>query len=203
MKIMSRNFTRVEKILLLVLALILVGLIYYRFVDRNIRETIVSANAEASELQTELDIMEQKITVLQAEQSEMDSIESSGKMTRMGSYNNSKEEIAFLNDVLADTLQYSVSFSDVTRSGDQIRRNFALQYRTASYDAAQVIMRELCEGEFRCLVGDVSCSIADDGTVTISQSATFYETMVGGTADSGLPADTAAVNEVTEEGAAE
>jgi hypothetical protein len=110
----------------------------------------------------------------------------------MKSYNASKEEIAFLNDILSDTIQYSVNFGDVTRSGDQIRRNFTLQYQTKTYAAAEDIMRQLCDGPYRCLVGDVRCSIDDDGIVTVNEAATFYETMVGGVADSGLPADAAA-----------
>ena len=46
MKIMSRDFTNKEKVLLVVLALILVALAYYYFVDQNVRSTITAADAE-------------------------------------------------------------------------------------------------------------------------------------------------------------
>lgn len=200
MKIFSRNFTRIEKILILVLAIVLVGLVYYKFVYVNIEETISSANAEAETLQGEVDIAEAQLAAMQAKQSELDSIEASDDLSYMPSYNSSSAEIAFLNDVLDDTLQYSISFADVTRSGDQIRRNFTLQYRTKNYADAEKIIQALCDGEFRCLVGDIQCSIADDGTVTIGQTATFYETMVGGVPDSGLPVDSAAQAEPSVEG---
>ena len=113
----------------------------------------------------------------------------------MGSYNNSKAEVAFLNDILAQTENYSISFSDVTRNGEQIRRYFVLQYQTKNYAAAEEITRKLCEGEYRCLVGDVKCNVSTDGKVTINESATFYETMAGGTPDAGLPENNASVKQ--------
>ena len=194
MKIMSRDFTNKEKVLLVILALILVALAYYYFVDRNVRSTIVAADAECEQLQTELDAVQQKIAHLQSLQNAMDELEASGNLTWMGSYNNGKAEVAFLNDILADTLKYSVTFSNVTRNGNQIRRNFTLQYQTLDYLSAQNIMDRLNQGENRCVLGDVKCTMDADGRVTINQNATFYETMVGGAPDAGLPVDSATAN---------
>lgn len=194
MKVMSRDFTRMEKILLLLLAVILVGLVYYRFVYVLVNDSVRSSNSEAEALQTEISVAEGRLTHLNSLQSEMDTMEEEGSMSYMPSYNNSKAEIAFLNDVLAATEKYSISFAEVTRAGDQIRRSFTLQYVTTSYKDAQTILEALCESRDRCLVGDIKCSIAESGMTTVNAAATFYETMVGGTADAGLPADSAAVN---------
>lgn len=195
MKVMSRDFTRTEKILLLLLAVILVGLVYYRFVYVLVNDSVNSSNSEAQALQTEISAAEGRLTHLQSLQSEMDTMEEEGTMSYMPSYNNSKDEIAFLNDVLASTEKYSISFADVTRSGDQIRRSFTLQFETTSYKTAQKILESLCESRDRCLVGDIRCNITETGTTTVNAAATFYETMVGGTPDAGLPTDSAAVNE--------
>ena len=194
MKIMSRSFTNREKILIIALALVLVGLFYYQFVDRVVRETIDAADAEYNSLRSDLDVLQSRLQQLSSIQNSMDKLEDEGKLSWMGSYNNSKEEVAFLNDILADTVQYSISFSNVTRTGDQIRRSFSLQYKTRDYRAARDIMIRLLEGKNRCLVGDVRCSIGTDGSVVMNQSATFYETMVGGVADAGLPSSSAANN---------
>ena len=193
MKIMSRDFTPTEKVLLVVLAIILLGLAYYHFVDQAVRDSITTAESERQMYQTELDSAQQKLMRLQTLRSSLDALEAEGKLSWMGSYNNSKEEVAFLNDILADAQKYSISFSDVSRSGDQIRRNFTLQYQTADYAAAQDIMKRLCQGKYRCLVGDLKCAVDVDGVVTINASATFYETMVGGAPDAGLPQDGAVV----------
>ena len=194
MKIMSRDFTTKEKLLILVLVLILLGLVYYHFVDQNVRASVANSESEAQMIQTQLDAMQQRVMYLQNLQNKMDALKAEGQLSYMGSYNNSKAEVAFLNDILSDTQQYTVDFANVTRSGNQIRRSFTLRYQTADYAAAQAIMKKLCAGENRCLVGDVRCSIADNGAVIMQQSATFYETMVDGTPDAGLPRDTAAVN---------
>ena len=194
MKIMSRDFTRTEKILIMALALILLGLVYYQFVDRPVRQSIANAQAEADMLQTELSAAQARLAAAQKVKNSMDELEASGQMSWMGSYNNSKAEVAFLNSILADTLQYSVSFANVTRAGDQIRRSFTLEYRTASYASAHEIMARLCLSHDRCLVSDASCSLENDGVVVVRQAATFYETIVGGTPDAGLPVDSAAAN---------
>ena len=194
MKVMSRDFTRTEKLLIAVLALILLGLFYYQFVDKNVREAITSAESEARMLQTELDAIQARVIQVQSIKSTMDQLEAEGRLSWMGSYNNSKEEVAFLNGILASALKYSVSFAEVTRSGDQIRRSFTLEYQTPDYQSAQDIVAALCEGKNRCLVGDVNCTIGDDGLVTVRQSATFYETMVDGVADAALPQDAAEAN---------
>jgi len=195
MKVLSRNFTRMEKLLIFALILILLGLFYYHFIDRNVKSTIEAANAEYNEMSSQLDTLEAQVKNLTKVQDTMDEMEKQGNLSWMGSYNNSKEELRFLNDILASTLNYSISFSNVTRAGDQIRRSFSLTYRTPSYKAARDIMIQLLEGKNRCLISNVSCSIGRDGSVSMSESCTFYETMVGGTADAGLPANSAAANQ--------
>ena len=47
MKILSRDFTLKEKLLMLLLGLVLVGLAYYNFVDQPVRTSLASAEAEA------------------------------------------------------------------------------------------------------------------------------------------------------------
>ena len=191
---MSRDFTRTEKILIIVLALILVGLAYYQFVDRPVRQSIANAQAEADMLQTEVTAAQARLATAQKVKNNLDELEASGQMSWMGSYNNSKAEVAFLNGILADTLQYSVSFANVTRAGNQIRRSFTLEYRTGSYASAHEIRARLGQSHDRCLVSDASCSMENSGEVVVHQAATFYETMVGGTPDAGLPVDSAQAN---------
>ena len=194
MKVLSRDFTRTEKILLVLLAVILVGLVYYKFIYLYVSDSVNSSYSEAQALETEISMTEAKLMRLKSLQTELDTMKEDGTLSYMPSYNNSKSEIAFLNKALEDTEKYSVSFADVTRSGDQIRRSFTLQYVTKNYKTAQEVLKQLCGSRNRCLVGDIRCQIADTGETTINAAATFYETMVGGTPDAGLPADSAVTN---------
>lgn len=167
MKVFSRDFTLREKILLLFLCVLLVGSMYYQFVDQPVRRAVQNAKSEKERMETELSAVQTKIAGL--------------------------EEMKMLNDILERAEQYSITFTDVTREGDQIRRNFTLQFTTSGYAAATQILTDLVHGEYRCLLGDVHC-IAEqqnilDGQISISATATFYETMVGGKPDAGLPED--------------
>ena len=191
MKILSRDFTTTEKILIAVLVLILLALMYYQFVDRTVRSTVQNAEREAQSLELEIDTAQMRAMRLRNLQNTLDELEAQGKLSWMGSYNNSKPEVRFLNDLLADTLTYSIDFSQVTRKGNQIRRSFRLKYQTGGYRSAREIIENLLACENRCLVSDIRCSIGSAGLTTIEAQATFYETMVGGTPDAGLPADSA------------
>ena len=203
MKILSRDFTRAEKIILVILALVLVGLAYYQFVYKMVAESIQKAHAEAEAIRVEMTGVNAKIQRMEEMQAELESIQSNPNASYMGSYNNSKEELAFLNDVLDGALQYNITFSNVTRDGDQIRRNFSLQFTTEDYASMERIISRLCDGKLRCLINDISYSVSRYNysaadrerygvdwyeRVNVNCTATFFETMVGGVEDAGLPA---------------
>ena len=193
MRFMSREFKNSEKLLLAFLAMILIGLFYYRFIDIPVRDAITSAEADNALIQSEMDMLEIRIMQLRGIRDNLTEMEESGELTYMPSYNSSKAEVAFLNEILADTIVYTITFADVSRIGNQIRRNFTLQFQTRNYDEARRVMARLSNGKYRCLVGDIRCSMDKDKAVTINTTATFYETMVGGTPDAALPLDAAEV----------
>ena len=192
MKVLSRDFTTKEKLLLLLLSLILVGLAYYQFVDQPVRIALESARTEADSLRVELKTVDAKLERMRRMRAELDDVTAGGTATEMGSYNNAKAEIASLNDILNEALQYSITFANVTRSGDQIRRNFTLQFTTDNYGIMEHMLSALSQNHHRCLIGDLRCTAARnesllEGNITVNATATFFETMVGGTPDAGLP----------------
>lgn len=212
MKFLSRDFTLREKILLIVFCLILLALAYYRFVYIPTSDAIDAARADRDASQTELLVALTKEAQMRKMKTELDDLGELQETSRMDSYNNSKAELSLLNSVLEAADDYSVSFASVTRDGDQIRRNFSLQFTTGSFDAAKQIVAHLAESEYRCLIGDMQYTKtlrrADEGEATVggkwindfyyfdvinvSTTATFFETMYGGTPDAGLPADRSA-----------
>ena len=192
MKKLNREFTSREKLLILLLCLILVGLAYYQFVDQPVRTALNNAHAERDSLTTELVAVNAKLAVMRRMRDEMEDITAGGTISEMKSYNNSKPEIALLNDILRGTPDYTISFADVTRDGDQIRRNFTMTFTADSYARIQRIVKQLSESPYRCLVGDLKIGVGRNGTmkegpISVNATATFFETMVGGTADAGLP----------------
>lgn len=199
MKVMSREFTTTEKILLVVLSIVLLGLLYYKFVYQTTGDMIQTLEEKADSTQTELDVANVKLQKLNKMKKDLENLGVSGNSSRMESYNNSKKETAFLNKVLSDASDYSVSFEEVTRNGDQIRRSFALQFVTKSYKSAEAAVKKLSEGDYRCLVDDINYSMTDKGDIYIDLTATFFETMVGGTKDAALPKDESKKKDSTDE----
>ena len=199
MKKMNREFTTREKLLILLLCLILVGLAYYQFVDQPVRTALNNAHAERDSLLTELTAVNAKLTVMRRMRDEMEDITAGGTVSEMKSYNNSKPEIALLNDILRGTPDYTITFADVTRDNDQIRRNFSLTFVSDKYESIQRIVKQLSESPYRCLIGDLKISVTrgktmEEGPINVNATATFFETMVGGVVDAGLPATSAAAS---------
>lgn len=199
MKNMNREFTTREKLLILLLCLILVGLAYYQFVDQPVRTALNNAHAERDSLLTELTAVNAKLTVMRRMRDEMEDITAGGTVSEMKSYNNSKPEIALLNDILRGTPDYTITFADVTRDNDQIRRNFSLTFVSDKYESIQRIVKQLSESPYRCLIGDLKISVTrgktmEEGPINVNATATFFETMVGGVVDAGLPATSAAAS---------
>lgn len=194
MRVMSRDFTLKEKILLVILAAILLGAVYYLAVDRPVRDALSEAASQQENLNTELLVLQQKVASLTRMQTELETIQGNASYGQMGSYNNAKAELDELNQVLQDADTYDISFSNVTRDGDLIRRTFSLTFSASDYNKAEDLIKRLCEGQWRCLVSSINIVSQEgdfaEGSVNVGLSATFYETMTGGTPDSGLPADT-------------
>ena len=180
---MSRSFTKREKILLLIMAVLLLGLVYYRFV------IVETANAveryDVSELESELLVEQMKAESKAKMLAEMENgtIKANGKVA---SYNNIKNEIRELNDILGGTSGYNISFEQAVRSGDSVRRNISITYETSGYKKARAVMKELKNCKYRCMIKDVSFTsqaqgtsgLKSGGTVSINLTVTFYETMV-------------------------
>lgn len=199
MKIITREFTQRERALLLVLSVLLLVLVYYLLVEAPVTSGIAAAKIEEETLKQQVAIVNARLEDIGKMEQELEEAEAQGKLlSRMPSYSGEKKEVDFLHEILAGTLDYYIGFDNLTREGDQVRRNFSLQYKCSDYQAAEEVMRRLEQSRIRCLIGDVAITPAGDfsdivhqGPVQVNCTATFYETMQGGTPDRKLPEDTA------------
>lgn len=202
MKFLSRDFTKREQILLIILGLLLVLVVYYYLVDIPLRSETQRLESERVGLEADVVVAEAKVAEYQQMEKQLKKLGNSA--TYMESYNNRTNEINFLNDLLSSTAAYSISFSPVTVDGNQVRREFQLAYTCGSYSQAMDILGKLTYGHYRCLISDVGCAPVQNsnsaltGAVNVTVSATFYETLVGKNTDAGLP-EVVTVTE-TEEG---
>ncbi|MBE7002814.1 MAG: hypothetical protein E7425_00835 [Ruminococcaceae bacterium] len=204
---MNRAMNTGEKILMIIFALLVIGGVYYYFVYSPVQKDLVNQRSRREELSVELRNLQAQVKDMRDMKTELEELEGAQDSPRMESYNNSRAEIGLLNDILTASEEYTIDFSSVSRDGNQIRRSFSLRFTTDSFDTAEQIIKSLRDSRCRCLIDDVSYKAAtvkvvkqtnedgeeeevnEVGTVSVSLIATFYETMVGGTEDAGLPED--------------
>ena len=205
MRSLSREFTTREKVLLLILAILMVLVVYYYLVDLPLRTQKDTLTSQKEQLNIDYGVTHAKYLEYLQMQKDMEQVTEDTSI--MASYNNRSEEIAFLDDLFKNTLQYSVGFSPVTVEGNQVRRAFNVSYTAKSYKQAIKILKKLANCHYRCIISDISCSGDKDealsGRVTVSCGAVFYETMVDRTTDAGLPAVAPPAETTTEDTASE
>lgn len=196
MNVFTREFTTREKALLLVLGVIVVASLYYLFIFQPVTDGINRAQSSATDLESQLTVLDAKVAQIQKMQKSMEEYENSGRIESiMPSYSAGKQELVFLNSTLASSDDYYVGFTNITREGNQIRREFSLRFTVKTFQDAEDIINILEHSDLRCLISDFSVKpieqkeYVETGAVEASCVATFYETMYGGVPDAELPED--------------
>nr|WP_297706946.1 hypothetical protein [uncultured Butyrivibrio sp.] len=192
MKLLTRDFSTREKVLLVILLVVIISAAYYLFVWTTVDDQITSIQSQNQSMETQLMIATAKVEKLQGMSAEM---ENDLIRSYMPSYNASKEELDFLHGTLAATEDYLINFTYLTRNGDQIKRGFSLQFTARSYAQAKEIIGALEDSEIRCLIGDYNINPTQkdyhllEGKVKVVLEGCFYETMYDGVVDKELPKD--------------
>ena len=180
MKILSRDFTALEKLILLILVLILMGLGYYRFIDQPVRKGIEEAEAQYEKLQSDLNDVNFRI---QEYLDRLDELNEAKELRQsMPSYNSSEEEIRILNDILGEAQSYSFNVDKITLTGNQIRRSFTFSFTASNFATVQRIFTRLSDSRIRCLIGNIEyggLNAAPDGDfINVRANGAFYETLM-------------------------
>ena len=196
MKLFTRQFTQREKVLLSILVLIILASLYYLLIYQPVTDGISRAESSAQDLESQLIVLDTRVAQIQKMQKSIEEYADNGHVVSiMRSYNAGKQELVFLNSTLAESEDYYVGFTNITREANQIRREFALKFTVDEYEEAENIIDILEHSELRCLISDFSVKpvkqdeSVEDGEVEVSCVATFYETMYGGISDAELPED--------------
>ncbi|MBQ4381257.1 MAG: hypothetical protein II794_00800 [Oscillospiraceae bacterium] len=191
MKLLSRDFTKGELVLIIFLVVALLALAYYQFIDIPVRTAIQNAESEADALNVELTAVNAKVAELKRMSEDLEKFKG-GSTGILASYNNQKAELDYLNAVLGSNPNYSLNLPTNATEGSEnlVRRNFTLSYTTNSFEDLSNLIRAVSGCPYRCYIGDLSFSINNNTysgrTITMDMTGTFYETMVGGTKDAGL-----------------
>ena len=155
---LNYSFSKREIALILGLILVLMGLLYYRFVYMEIGSQI--EQYDTTDLEAQVQMEQLQLIKWQAMQ---DEIEEFGKVSTssLKTYDNQKEEINLLNDIFEPCIRYNFSFEKPVATGDTIRRNVAVSFTTIDYASALEIIVKLHNSEDRVLIRDISITAGD------------------------------------------
>lgn len=192
---MNRKLKKKEIALIFILTFILLGLVYYQFIYKSLK------NAEVQYDTTEIDTEVQNETIKAANISKMKKEIEENKGNESGvvaSYDNIKNEINALNDIFADAVNFNLSFDQPVANGSAVRRNIGVSFTANDYTTAKNIITKLHDCQYRCLITDLSITPTSlqnssgsendisSGPVAVNLNVTFYETLYGATSTDGL-----------------
>ena len=187
---LSKAFTRREKVLMTILALILLAAVYLFVVHRPVTAELQRIDSAYQTADSELIVLEAKQQRLSEMQAELETILTDPNAPQTPAYDNLKQLSMFLSTVMAGTRDYDLSFQTVQTQEDSpvVRRVAGMQFVCDSYGDARKIVEALRTCPYRCLVSDLSIAPAalmgampaenaaiTDGAVQVSLTATFFE----------------------------
>ncbi|NLC75914.1 MAG: hypothetical protein GX685_11965 [Clostridiales bacterium] len=202
---MSREFTKKEIVLILILVAILMGLLYYQFIFTDIQNK--KASFDTADVEDEIMIEETKANTIANMQAEIEANKGNESTGYVETYNNLKAEINMLNDIFSDSDTFSFGFDQVTADGDAVRRNINATFTTKDYATARKIITELHDSKYRCLIRNLAIAAQgtktaegtseldlNNGPVSVSLTVEFFETLYGATSTDGLDIATEAAD---------
>ena len=173
---MAKKFTPRERVLLVVLIILLVFCGYYFLFYTPTNERLASLEQQNVTLDGQIAEVDAKVVRMNEMKAELEKITSAseGELKELPAYDNRANVMNSLSAILADALQYNVSFSTVDEEDSTVRRNISLSYTCDSFQTAKSILQRINDGEYTCLIKN--CNISNGGTAcTVSVELTYFE----------------------------
>lgn len=195
---MNRAFTTREKVLLVILAVLIIGIGYFKLLLEPINTSIENyQNMTASE-QDEILVNTALLQKKKQMETELEELFASGDPTPIPVYDNSGNLLVELHRILDKSLDYSLNFSGVSTMDVEylVRRPVSLTFQASTYAQARAIINELHDSDNVNCISDLSMQInngnldytneiihwdEDDDSdyyITVSLVITYYERIV-------------------------
>lgn len=173
---MKRAFTTREKVLLVILAVMLLAIGYFKLVLEPINDSVASLQAQAS---AEQDMMVQQSAILanmNKMQQELDQIQESGEAKPLPEHDNKEQLLMELYGILGEAKEYSLNFGTMTKYNDYImQRPLYLSFTAANYAHASNILSALHSSDNINQMSDVSFTFQKDDGVSVTLAITYFE----------------------------
>lgn len=179
---LNRAFSHKEIALILLLTLVLLVMVYYRFVYVPIQRDI--ASYDTTDLEAQIVVEQERSAQIQRMKEEI----ASGQENYNGevmTYDNQEGEINALYEIFEDAESYHITARQPVANGNAVRRNLELSFTADSYRTAERIIWAIADCDSRCLIGNLSIRPdnrevdLEQGRVNVAMTVTFFETLAG------------------------
>lgn len=180
---LMRSFSRREKALLVILALILVVGLYVLLVQRPVEAKLDELALEAEDLDLQTQVAQIKLSQRNEMRAELDEIFAmpQDEITVMPPYDNLETLMVQLDGIFMG-LEPKLSFPEVRFEEGIATRTIQFEFAAPSYDQARAILTRLTRTGNRSLLDGLSITPADrtggsiqQGTVEVQGTIYFYE----------------------------
>ncbi len=161
---MNRAFTKREKVMLVILAVLIIGIGYFKFLLEPVNAGI--ENYRQMEAMEQDQILQNATLVQQKRQmeQELEALFESGDPSPIPNYDNSANLLVELHKILEGSAEYTLNFTGTNPMDVQylIGRPVSLTFRTASYSAARRIIDKLHNSSNINSISDLSIQFNSD-----------------------------------------
>ena len=175
---MNRELTKREKVLLLIFAVLLIAVGYYKLLLEPINNQIESYRSLTQEEQMQMDTAQLQAVRMQQMEAEIAQAKAAGIERTIPDYDNSAVLLPQLYQIMDSTIEYAMDFDEITFEGNIAARPVQIEFETANYQKARRVIDKLCTTGYAMQIEDMTIQEArttDKRSVHTYLSITVFE----------------------------
>lgn len=173
---MKHVFTNREKILLVILAVLLIAVGYWKLILTPINDSIDALRQQTASEQDALIQDSARAARLTQMKAELETLLSDPNAKPLPDFDNSEKLLVELNTILSGT-DYTLNFANPTplETGSAIlTRPISLTFEVSTYSAARAVLDALHDSQYVNLISDLNMNLKGS-TVRTTLSLTYFE----------------------------
>ena len=175
---MNRELTKREKVLLLIFAVLLIAVGYYKLLLEPINSQIESYRSLTQEEQMQMETAQLQAARMKQMEAEIAQAKAAGIERTIPDYDNSAVLLPQLYQIMDSTIEYAMDFDEITFEGNIAARPVQIEFETANYQKARRVIDKLCTTGYAMQIEDMTIQEArttDKRSVHTYLSITFFE----------------------------
>lgn len=175
---MNRELTKREKVLLLIFAVLLIAVGYYKLLLEPINNQIESYRSLTQEEQMQMETAQLQAVRMKQMETEIAQAKAAGIERTIPDYDNSAVLLPQLYQIMDSTIEYAMDFDEITFEGNIAARPVQIEFETANYQKARRVIDKLCTTGYAMQIEDMTIQEArttDKRSVHTYLSITFFE----------------------------